>query len=266
MPIEHRLPTAPAAELVDILTADGCVVVDGLADGVLLDRIDDELAPYVERTPFGPHSYMGIHTRRTGALVARSPSARRLILNPLVLGAACLLLEPFSPSVQLSHTQLIDIGPGETAQPVHCDQWEFNFGFPAGMNVLCSVIWALTDFDAENGATRIVPGSNQWEDRRDVDVADTCAVEMSRGSALLFTGSVYHGGGANLSQRHRRGLNAGYSLSWLRQEENQYLSCPPDVARTLPPILQRLIGYSMSGASLGYFGDVQHPREILADS
>lgn len=263
MCVKYRPPATSATELVDILSADGCVVVTDLADATLIDRIEDELRPYAEKTPFGAHSYMGLQTRRTGALVARSSSARRLVLDPLVLKTACLLLEPFSPSVQLHLTQLIDIGPSETAQPVHCDQWEFGFPFPQGMNAMCGVMWAVTDFTAENGATRMVPGSNHWEERREVSVADTVPIEMSRGSALIFTGSVYHGGGANVSREHRRGLNIAYSLSWLRQEENQYLSCPPEVAATLHPFLQRLIGYSMSGKALGYFGDVQPPREAL---
>jgi hypothetical protein len=263
MKVEHRSPTATAEDLVDVLAANGCVVVDDLADAGLLARIEVELAPYIEKTPFGSHSHMGLHTRRTGALVARSPSVRRLVVDPLVLKTACLLLAPFSPSVQLHLTQLIDIGPGETAQTIHCDQWEFSYPFPVGTHVQCGVMWAVTDFTAENGATRMVPGSNQWPERREVAVADTVPVEMSRGSVLLFTGSVYHGGGANVSDEHRRGLNVGYSVSWLRQEENQYLSCPPDVAATLPEFLQRLVGYSMSGSALGYFGDVRPPREAL---
>jgi hypothetical protein len=265
MRIQHRSSDATAGELVDILAADGCVVVDDHLSGALMDRIDAELAPYIEQTPFGAHSYMGERTRRTGALVARSPSARRLVLDPLVLKTACLLLEPFSPSVQLHLTQLIDIGPGETPQPIHRDQWEFTYDFPVGTHVQCGVMWAVTEFTEANGGTRMVPGSNHWPDRREVDPADTIPVEMSRGSVLLFTGSVYHGGGPNVSDGHRRGLNIGYSLSWLRQEENQYLSCPPEVAATLPTFLQRLIGYSMSGSALGYYGDVRPPREALLD-
>lgn len=49
----------------------------------------------------------------------------------------------------------------------------------------------------------------------------------------------------------------------LRQEENQFLACPPDVARTLSPTLQALVGYTMPGTSFGYFAEYQHPREAL---
>ena len=86
---------------------------------------------------------------------------------------------------------------------------------------------------------------------------------MPKGSVILFTGSVYHGGGANKSREPRLGIEVGYNLGWLRQEENQYLAVPPAIARQLPEKLQSLIGYSMGSYALGYFGDVQHPKEAL---
>ena len=46
-----------------------------------------------------------------------------------------------------------------------------------------------------------------------------------------------------------------YALSWLRQEENQYLSCPPHFASRLSPELRALIGYSKGGYVLGFYSD-----------
>jgi hypothetical protein len=62
---------------------------------------------------------------------------------------------------------------------------------------------------------------------------------------------------------HRLGINVGYTLSWLRQEENQYLACPLEVARTLPIDLAKLMGYRRGAYALGYFGDTQDPLEAL---
>lgn len=76
---------------------------------------------------------------------------------------------------------------------------------------------------------------------------------MTRGSVLFYTGGVFHGGGANMDTTDRIGLNLTYTLGWLRQEENQYLSCPPHIARTLDPVLQAIIGYQMGSYALGYY-------------
>ena len=78
---------------------------------------------------------------------------------------------------------------------------------------------------------------------------------MSAGSVLLYSGSVIHGGGANRSDMSRLGLNITYCLGWLRQEENQYLSCPPHIAKELDPQLQELLGYTSGNYALGYYSD-----------
>ena len=86
---------------------------------------------------------------------------------------------------------------------------------------------------------------------------------MAKGSVLLYVGSVYHGGGANRATANRLGINVGYTLAWLRQEENQYLACPVEIARTLPAELARLMGYQRAAYALGYFGDLQDPMQAL---
>jgi hypothetical protein len=48
-------------------------------------------------------------------------------------------------------------------------------------------------------------------------------------------------------------LNITYALGWLRQEENQYLSCPPEIAKNFDPELQAMLGYAMGSYALGYF-------------
>ena len=86
---------------------------------------------------------------------------------------------------------------------------------------------------------------------------------MSKGSVLFYSGSVYHGAGANRSSDTRIGLQFIYNLSWLRQEENQYLACPLEIARTLPLELLRLMGYQRGAFSLGYVGDLMDPIQVV---
>jgi ectoine hydroxylase-related dioxygenase (phytanoyl-CoA dioxygenase family) len=129
--------------------------------------------------------------------------------------------------------------------------------------VQCNTIWALTDFTAANGATRIVPGSHRLDDGLQLAEGDTEPAEMPAGSVLFYTGSLYHGAGANRSDAVRAGINITYAVSWLRQEENQYLSCPAEIARELPDDLLRLMGYARGAYALGYVDDLRDPLEVL---
>jgi len=261
--IEHLSSDTEPEAVTDALGRDGAVIVDGLAGDELLDRIEAELAPSLAATPMGPDDFSGRNTRRTGALVARSPASRELVSHPLILDTTARFLG-HATNFQLHLTQAIAIGPDSPAQPIHRDQWAFDFfPFPAGYEVQANTIWALTDFTEANGATRVVPGSNQAADRLSFEPADTVPAEMTRGSVLIYSGSVYHGGGANTTAETRVGLNITYNLAWLRQEENQYLSVPREVAETLPEELLRLMGYARGAYALGYIDDLRDPIEAL---
>jgi hypothetical protein len=263
MPIEHLPPAAGGARVAEVLARDGCAVVDRLVSKPALARVYDEMKPHLDAASHGPDDFSGGRTKRVGALIARSPASRELITHPLVLDAVGTVLG-HSTNHQLHLTQVIAIGPGETAQTIHRDQWAFDFfPFPSGYEVQCNTIWAMTDFTAENGATRVVPGSHKLEDRLRLTEAETEPAEMEAGSVLFYTGALYHGGGANHSQAVRIGLNITYALAWLRQEENQYLSVPREIARELPESLLRLMGYARGAYALGYVDDLRDPIEVV---
>ena len=251
-------------EVESALRAAGCVVVERLVPIADMDRIEADLEPFLDATPPGGDEFTGFNTRRTGSLLARSRDFGRLAAHPTVLGTLDRVLGDHATTYQLHLTQVIDIGPGAPAQIVHRDQWAFDFfPFPAGFEVECHTMWAMTDFTEENGATRVIPGSHRFEDKLRPTVDETVPAEMPKGSVLFYLGSLYHGGGANRSASARRGVNVGYTLSWLRQEENQYLACPPEVARELPEDLARLAGYRRGAYALGYYGDLRDPYDAV---
>lgn len=263
MSIKHLPASASADEISAALARDGAAIVDRMTTVAAMDNVAEELRPWIDATAFGPDDFSGRRTRRTGGLVARSQLCRDLIMNPLTLATVRKVLAK-AMSFQLHLTQVIAIGPGEPGQPIHRDQWAFDFfPFPSGYEVQCNTIWAMTDFTAENGATRIVPGSNHFEDKLQFREKDTEPAEMEKGSVLFYTGSVYHGAGANRSEAVRTGINITYNVSWLRQEENQYLSVPLEIARTLPVELLRLMGYARGAYALGYVDDLRDPIEVV---
>jgi hypothetical protein len=253
MPSLETLPASADAEtILSVLRRDGALILAGLADPADIDALVDELRPWIDATPNGADDFAGHLTTRTGALVARSARVRPLVADPRMLALADRFLLPACERYQLHLGQVIRIRPGQKAQAIHRDRWAWGTHL-AHLEPQLNSIWALTDFTQENGATVVVPGSVDWTDDRRPDPEDIAYAEMSKGSALLYTGSVFHGGGANRSAADRIGLNITYALGWLRQEENQYLACPPEIARTLSPVLRQLIGYAMGSYALGYF-------------
>jgi ectoine hydroxylase-related dioxygenase (phytanoyl-CoA dioxygenase family) len=261
--LEHLDAQTSGEQIAEILARDGACIVDRVLDSGALARLRGELEPWVDATATGSDGFSGRRTRRTGGLVARSAAAREVVQHPLALAATKATLVG-ATSFHLHLTQVIAIGPGEPAQMIHRDQWAFDFfPFPKGYEVQCNTIWALTDFSEKTGATRVIPGSHRYDDGLKFEERDTIPAEMEKGSVLFYTGAIYHGGGANRSDETRWGLNITYARSWLRQEENQYLSVPHDVARELPEPLLRLIGYQRGAYALGYVDDLRDPIEVL---
>ncbi|MEP6390173.1 MAG: phytanoyl-CoA dioxygenase family protein [Halioglobus sp.] len=253
MPELQTLPsTATSQEVLDIVSRDGAVIIEGLLDNAQVQQFRTELDPFMESTTLGKDDFTGRSTTRTGALVARSAMAREMVMHPLITAAANEFLAPYCQRIQLHLTQIIRLKPGQGKQFIHRDRWAWG-QYMKDIEPQLNTIWAVTDFTAENGATQVVPGSIDWPDDRKVQPQEICQAVMSAGSVLVYTGSVFHGGGENQSQSDRIGANLTYTLGWLRQEENQYLSCPPDVARQYSPELQDMLGYTMGQYAMGYY-------------
>src|ERR1700744_778740 len=230
MPIAVRTvgSDTSSTDIAKLLTEDGCVVIADLAPRETMDRIQAELEPYLAATGGGNTDFLGATTQRTGALIARSPTARSLITHPTIIDTLDLVLGDHASTFQVDLTQLVTIGPGEPAQMIHRDQWSFDrVQFPTGFEAEVATMWAVTDFTEELGATRMVVGSHRWEDDPDeVDFALSSPAVMTKGSVLLYTGSIFHGGGANTTKSCRIGMNVGYWLGGRREDGNHYLARP----------------------------------------
>lgn len=255
MSLETFAPDTSPETLSEVLIEQGACIVRDLIDTQTVQKMTDEVMPYIESTPMGNDDFGGRRTQRTGALIARTPTCRDLTMNRLVLDSARTFLGPYTDKIILHLTQTIYIHPGSQAQTLHRDRLAWGTHVPLEIEPQFNTIWALTDFTAENGATRCIPGSNKWAWDKRGDKDQIVQAEMSAGSVFLYSGSVLHSGGANQSDEARLGLNLTYTLGWLRQEENQYLSCPPEIAKDLDPELQELLGYTQGNYALGYYSD-----------
>jgi ectoine hydroxylase-related dioxygenase (phytanoyl-CoA dioxygenase family) len=265
MSLQHLPPTATPEQVAQALQTQGYAIVDELASNDLMDRIHSEMDPYIRATPYAEDGFLGKTTRRTGAMIARSPAARELVMNPLTLATAAKFLGHAS-TFQLHLTQIISVEPGSAAQPLHQDQlaWDF-FPFPDDYHVQCNLLWAMSDYTEEMGATRIVPNSQYGARDKTYTQADSLPAEMKRGSALFYTGKVFHGAGANISDQIRRAINITYAVGWVRQEENQFLATPIEIARTLPEDLLKVMGYQMGCFALGYIREFEDPMNAIRE-
>lgn len=259
-----RLPnTATASEISAKLKMHGYVIVDNLASPETMDQISKEMSTYIKESPYGGDKFLGGKTQRTGSLIARSPTSHQLIRHPTVLAVAGKHLEK-STTYQLHLTQIITVHPGSPAQILHQDQlaWDF-FEFPNEFEPQCNLLWAMTDYTEENGATRLVPDSIYKGTKLKFSQEESIAAEMKKGSALFYTGKVYHGAGENKSNSARQAINITYAAGWLRQEENQYLSTPPEIAKTLDDDLLKLMGYQCACFAIGYARDFEDPLAVF---
>lgn len=231
---------------------DGYVI---LRDAVPLDLIHD-LRSVIDRTlesaaiPFGTNTFLGARTRRIFNLLSRDPLFARVPVHQPVLDVVEQVLDQ---ELLLSSLTAIDIHPGQEAQPLHAD--DGSIPVPRPHQPLAVVaLWALSDFTAENGGTRLVPGSHRADRRpRPGDQVDTINTEMTAGSVIVYNGSIWHGGGENRSHDRRLGIVCNYYAGWLRQEENQLLALSREQVAAFPPRLRRMVGY---GTFRGLHGHV----------
>jgi hypothetical protein len=246
--------TAPAAAI-EVLEREGIVVLHRLIEPTAIDRILAELAPHLEAATPGGGLFYGRRAKRLYSVIARSPAFAEVITHPLLLALADAVLLPNCDRYRVQLTTALETWPGGEHQPLHRDEAVYGKYLPYGPNereYLLSLMVAATDFTARNGATRMVPGSHRWELDRAPEEDEIAFAEMPRGSVAVYLGSVLHGMGINETDAPRTGVATGYSLGWLRTEENLYLACPPEVARDLPERAQQLLGYQVHSALLGF--------------
>ena len=251
----------------DAATIAACVeerayaIVTNLLDAEQLARVKAELDPHIENVQLDGTPFLGARTKRVSGLFTKSRMIQQMAIHPLVLGVADLVMLPWCVRYQYTFGGVMHLLPGEGSQELHRDGYFYPFRHPAPPLIL-GCMWAITDFTAENGATAIVPGSNTWPAQRKARPEEVVPAVMPAGSGLLYTSAMIHGGGSNRSDAARCGVNLQYSLGWLRQQENQSLACPPEVARDFPERLQRLIGYDLFGPYLGFVAS-DDPHRLL---
>lgn len=247
--------------VVDAVSRDGYAVVRDAVDPETVAAVSTDLAPFLEDAHKGHEEFFGKLTKRFGALLAKSTAVQSLLVHPTVLAVADHALLPHCVRYHVHYTGVMHLEPGETRQVLHRDTSIYPIANPCPPMTVATM-WAVSDFTRQNGGTRLVPGSHLWSNERVPKPAEVVATEMTPGSVLIYTGNVIHGGGANCADQPRTGVALHYNLGWLRQEENQYLAVPQEIARKLPHQIQELMGYALGSSSLGFVDHIE-PKDYL---
>lgn len=253
--------TASVDDVLGALDSDGYAIVEDIVSPEEVVPARVELRALLDPASFELTTFLGLQTKRLFSLPSRTRSCDGMMVHPFVDA----VLERVLGHYLLSSTTVTDIYPGERAQTLHTDDssWPVHLLAVEG-EIELGVLWALDDFTPENGATRLVPGSHRWpvQRRRAQGGEETVPAVMRAGSAIFYSGRILHGGGANVSGHRRLGVVLTYVRSWLRQQEDFVVTCPPEMARTFPLRLQEIVGYDVYPPLLGHV-DGRHPREHL---
>ena len=257
--LQHFDRSVSPDKLWEAIDTAGGVIVDDFVPKDLFAQLQDELMPLV-----GTHSpgcnddahdfwkdFHGRETKRITGLAGRSDGWVQLLCDPLFRALGDHYLEP--NGYWLNTGQLICIGPAETPQMLHRDEGNWPGAINPSEEITVTAIFALTDFSEENGATVVIPGSNLWTDFSQAATPDRMRRAVMRaGSALLYSGKIIHGGGANTTANEWRvGLHAGFCRGWLRSEENHQLTTTLEQARRMPEHVQRLLGFRSFSQPMG---------------
>ncbi|MDX6234128.1 MAG: hypothetical protein QOH68_3221 [Nocardioidaceae bacterium] len=249
--------TTPAEEIAET----GYTILEGVLEPTLVDGLLADLDRLHEELSVRPatNGFEGTETLRVYNLLVHGERWQQVPVHPAVLP---VVEEVLDWGLLISSLSSIDIRPGETAQPIHADDQLIPIPKPHPPTV-CNTMWALTDFTDANGATRLVPGSHLAPENP-VFGGDyeTVPAEMAKGSVLVWHGSLWHGGGANRTDERRVGIAMNYCAGYIRQQENQQLGVPRDIAKTFDIRLQQLLGYSVYSGLIGHI-DKKDPRTLL---
>lgn len=219
----------------------------------------------------GFKDFHGRQTKRLTNVVTHSEVFRHNLLDKdLIYEILDKVFEYDNKAYWMSAAQAIEIGPGNKAQPLHRDQGQYRvfnlWGRDAPEGVVNFLI-ATTRFTDENGATRVLPGSNLWPEFKVAgNPEDTVPAEMEAGDCLFISGKTIHGGGSNRTQDElRRALAFTFAAAYLTPEEAFAFQVNKDIAKTMSKRAQRSIGFRSVFPTSEGGGLWMHDYSELAD-
>ena len=155
-------------------------------------------------------------------------------------------------SCRLQSMMAIKKGPGTEYMPLHADN--NHIAMPVAFNHLpehSNFTWLLTDYNAENGATAIVPGSHKLcraptaHEARDLSLFKP--IEAKAGSILIHHGNVWHGSMPRRAMGYRVSVVCTFARWYGYMHDQVHASLPPEAFERNPPRFRMLTGAALPG-------------------
>ena len=267
MKLSRLSASAGKDEIVALMRSDSGVIVEDVFDPTVVAALWDDLSDEIATRGPGPkipgeenEVFWGRNTIRFASLAQRSDAFIEIMLTPLVHEVAEDFMAGVGKDYWMNTAQFIGIGPGEPAQELHRDNdlWQHvvDWSWPKTPELSFNSLFPFHTVTEEMGATRVIPGSNTWQDiARVPDPSETVPAEMSAGSALFYSGFTYHGGGHNRTKdTWRYAVQMSFNAGWLTPEEAHAHAVTRERALALPRKAQRLLGWRsyLPGGDGGY--------------
>ena len=277
--LKHLSVAAAVSDIISEIELSGGVIIDGFLSTETVEQFNAEINPFLEKKAINhahPNAavefFHGPQTKHlTGVAGVSDTFVNQVLLHPLYKAVGDEFLLPNCAEYILNIAHVLDRGPGAGDQLIHRDQdvWPKKLTSAIGGHVQFASLVALSEYTADMGATRLVPGSHLWPGDREPKPEEIVIAEMAPGSAVIYLGSTLHGAGPNKTDKVRRGMHTSFCLGWLRTEENSYLSAPLERVRKMPRRAQELLGYGVHDGIAngeGFLGAVDNgiPVDMIA--
>jgi len=247
---------AQIAQDFETVKKNGYVIIENLLIAQQLEQIRDATLPLLGKS--GRNNFEGVKTQRLYNVLEKTRVIDSLATHPRITG---LLGRLFQPNYLLSQAQVINISPGESAQPLHYDDGFYPVPRPRPP-FGAATVWAIDEFTEENGATVVIPESHKLGREVVTDRTQAVPAVMPAGSVVFFLGTLWHGGGANRSNTDRLAVTCQYCEPWLRPQENFFLELSQDTLSQIPEQLLSMVGYSIHPPFMGMVNGM-HPKRTL---
>lgn len=185
-----------------------------------------------------------------------------LFMHPIALDYAKYVFRdvPFNLATQSGGV----LRKGGKQQVVHVDQQAWPF--PTPIPVMLNMVLCISDFDADMGATLILPGSHRSDppsiggEFLKADDAGMIPLTAKAGTALFWESRTWHCQGTHVSDKDRYSIATVYSLHCAKPQDFYPAVIHDDIYERLSDDEKRMLGFEVVFEYAGRIGP-RHPAD-----